>query len=180
MHRAPLLQLLESYLSRFPDEEAVGAQFCDFIRRCEDCFERSLEEGHITGSAWVVDSTGEKVLLTHHRKLNIWVQPGGHADGNADVREVALQEALEETGLDQLSVSEDIFDIDIHRIPARKNEPEHLHYDVRFLVRHEGDGDYVVSEESHDLAWVTVDRIDEVTTEESMLRMADKWRRFGE
>jgi 8-oxo-dGTP pyrophosphatase MutT (NUDIX family) len=103
------------------------------------------------------------------------LQPGGHADGENDVLSVAMKECLEETALSGLEpVSEEIFDLDIHGIPARKTEPAHFHYDVRFLFQNRGDEDYVVTEESHDLAWVEMDRLEDYTTEWSMRRMRDK------
>lgn len=175
MHRKPLLELIRNYAARHPEEEAAVERFEEFINRCPDCFERSLEEGHITGSTWLVDSTGERVLFTHHRKLNKWIQLGGHADGESDIANVAMKEATEESGLDQLVGEPEIFDLDIHTIPARKSDPEHLHYDVRFVIKHSGSGEFVVSEESHDLAWLEIDDIQKVTTEESVLRMQRKW-----
>ena len=175
MIRNPLLSLLATYRDRFPDERDRVDQFADFVRRNPDCFERSLEEGHITGSGWIVDASGTRTLLTHHRKLDLWLQPGGHADGENDVLSVAMKECLEETALSGLEpVSEEIFDLDIHGIPARKTEPAHFHYDVRFLFQNRGDEDYVVTEESHDLAWVEMDRLEDYTTEWSMRRMRDK------
>ncbi|MDF1657125.1 MAG: NUDIX hydrolase [Verrucomicrobiales bacterium] len=175
MHREPLLKLLSQYREGHPGEEDRTNQFIDFVERNPECFERSLQEGHITGSAWIVDSSGKNTLLTHHRKLNIWLQPGGHADGNHDVMAVALQEGLEETGLSELeAVTTAILDLDIHGIPARKDEPSHFHYDVRFLLRQCGGNDYVVSEESHDLAWVPMEKLDDYSEEWSMRRMRRK------
>lgn len=152
-------------------------RFVGFVLEHEDCFERTLLQGHITGSAWVVDPSGSKVLLTHHRKLNKWLQLGGHADGHSNVLEVAKREAEEESGLKELSVIESgIFDVDIHVIPARKLEPEHFHFDIRFAFQAMGDTDYAVSAESLDLKWVPIDQIRDYTTEASMLRMAQKWK----
>lgn len=175
MHRQPLLDLLNQYLGEHHGEEDRTRQFIDFVESNPDCFERSLEKGHITGSAWIIDSTGSETLLTHHRKLNIWLQPGGHADGNPDVLAVAMQEGLEETGLQELKpVTERILDLDIHGIPARKDEPSHFHYDVRFLLQQGGGSDYIVSEESHDLAWVPMEKLEDYTVEWSMRRMRRK------
>ena len=122
-----------------------------------------------------MNADGSQVLLTHHRKLDRWLQLGGHADGDPDVFAVALKEAREESGLSDFeAVIEGIFDLDIHPIPARKSDPEHLHYDVRYLFRATGATDYVVSDESHDLRWVPLDEVTTLTTEDSMTRMVRK------
>jgi hypothetical protein len=170
-----LLHELRAYQQRFPDEAPTVERFINFVEREPQCFQRATVEGHITGSAWIVDDSRRRVLLTHHAKLNRWLQLGGHADGDADVLRVALTEAREESGIAEFSVlMSEIFDLDIHPIPARGNDPEHLHYDVRYaLLAHSTD--YIVTSESHDVAWVDVASIHDYTTEESMLRMARKW-----
>lgn len=173
--RAALADAIERYLQRYPDESDMCERFLDFVRRESGCFQRSTREGHVTGSAWVVDARGSHTLLTHHRKLDKWLQLGGHADGDHDVVRVALTEAREESGItDVRLLHPEIFDLDIHVIPARMNDPEHLHYDVRYVIL-AGNTEHVVGEESHDLAWVPVEQITDFTTEESMLRMARKW-----
>jgi 8-oxo-dGTP pyrophosphatase MutT (NUDIX family) len=177
VHRQPLIDALLAYRDRHPQENDVVDRFLAFVRDQPGCFERSLAAGHITGSAWVVDRSGENVLLTHHRKLDRWLQLGGHADGDPDPLAVAFMEAREESGLDEFeAVSTDIFDLDIHPIPARRDEPEHLHFDIRYVLRATGDTGYTVSEESHDLAWIPLDDISRYTTEPSMLRMLGKWK----
>jgi len=180
MHRQPLLDQLSEYASRHPGEADVICRFTGFVKTESGCFERSLATGHITGSAWVVNADGSEVLLTHHRKLDRWLQLGGHADGENDVLSVAMKEAEEESGLvDFTHIGAGIFDIDIHPIPERKGEPEHLHYDVRYVLRANGKTDYVVSDESHDLRWVKQEEVKTLTTEPSMLRMVEKWLRHG-
>ena len=129
-----------------------------------------------TDAVWIGPQDAERVLLTHHRKLNAWLQLGGHADGDADLSRVALREAEEESGLTDLIVEPAIFDIDRHRIPARPHEPEHWHYDVRYVVRATRGEDFVVGDESHDLAWRRVDElVDSETVDASVRRMAAKW-----
>jgi 8-oxo-dGTP pyrophosphatase MutT (NUDIX family) len=177
VHRLPLLEQLESYLVDHPQEASTTGDFIEFVRGHPDCFERSLAHGHVTGSAWVVNEDGGEVLLTHHRKLDRWLQLGGHADGDPDVLGVAIREAVEESGLAGfVQVGRGIFDLDIHRIPARGSEPAHLHYDVRYVLRPSGSLDFTVSEESHDLRWVPLDRVAELSEDPSMLRMVRKWR----
>ncbi len=132
--------------------------------------------GHLTGSAWLVDAAGERVLLTHHRKLNRWLQLGGHADGDHDLLRVALREAEEESGIDGIKpLSEQIFDLDVHLIPTRANEPEHFHYDVRFLLQCPEGQSPVVSDESHALQWMTIPELSAIDADESVRRMARKW-----
>jgi len=177
VHRKSLLDQLSAYSERQSGEQATVDRFVEFVSTRPDCFERTLLEGHVTGSAWIVDEAGERVLLTHHRKLNAWLQLGGHADGDPDVMAVAIKEAREESGLTDFEpLGEGIFDVDIHLIPERKGVPEHFHYDVRYVLRATGNTDYVVSEESHDLRWVPLDEVASLTRDESMHRMVRKWR----
>jgi 8-oxo-dGTP pyrophosphatase MutT (NUDIX family) len=177
MYRKKLLDLLADYRARYPEEHGTIDRFVTFVETHPTCFERSLAIGHVTGSAWVVNRTGTHTLLTHHRKLHRWLQLGGHADGNPHILEVALQEVREESGILALQpVSDAIFDIDIHGIPARGHEAAHDHYDVRFAIQVTGSEIYTVSDESHALSWVDIEKIGEKTQEESMLRMQRKWQ----
>lgn len=175
-----LRQALEEYRQLCPDEAAEAALFLALMAAAgEDAspFRREFQPGHFTGSAWVVSADGERVLLTHHRKLDLWLQPGGHADGDVDLGRVALREAEEETGVAGLRLENgEIFDIDRHRIPARKAEAEHWHYDLRYVVRAGADERFVVSEESHDLAWRDIVEVSrDAGADASVRRMAQKW-----
>ena len=176
MHRTALIKLLEDYQKRYPNEAQICSEFLDFVKSEKQCFERELEKGHITASAFLLNPTKDKILLTHHKKLNMWLQPGGHADGNSDVHAVAFQEAEEESGLKGLEILDRmILDIDIHDIPARKTEPAHKHYDLRLIIHSPKSEDYIVSDESHDLTWAELSTLEKWTTEESILRMRDKF-----
>lgn len=179
VHRESLLKQLHEYSRRHAEESEITARFIEFVETEPECFERSLGSGHVTGSAWVVNKAGTEVLLTHHRKLDCWLQLGGHADGDPEILSVATREAGEESGLtDFTPVGEGIFDIDIHPIPARLNEPGHLHYDVRYVLRAGGSVEFTVSEESHDLRWVGLEDVKNLTSEPSMARMVEKWSRL--
>ncbi len=179
MHRNNILAKLDSYLKKFPDEQETVNQMVSFVEANKDCFERTLSIGHITGSAWLMDENYERALLTHHRKLDRWLQPGGHADGQSNVLAVAMRESEEESGLAEIEpVSDSLFDIDIHLIPARGNEAEHFHYDCRFLLRSVGSDQYTVSEESDDLAWILLSDMASYTSEVSITRMVDKVRSY--
>ncbi len=174
MHRKGLRALLAAYRVRWPREADTVSRFEAFVDAHPDCFERTCRVGHITGSAWLVDSEGERALLTHHRKLGRWLQLGGHSDGDPDPLAVALREAREESGLAVRALDEAIFDLDVHRIPARGPEAAHLHYDVRFLLV-AGSDRLRKNDESHALQWVPVNGVRTRSGEESVLRMARKW-----
>ena len=175
MQRKALLTLLEQFQSSSPEKLVCQQQFIAFVSENEDCFLRSNLAGHVTGSAWIIDKSQTHCLLMHHRKLNCWLQLGGHADGDSDLLRVATKEALEESGLQKVSpLSEQILDIDIHTIPARHDISEHLHYDARFLFEADMEQPLVSNSESNELAWVPIDRIKEWTTEPSVLQMALK------
>ena len=173
--RRALARALDAYRLRWPVESAV-THFQEFLVGHADAFERQLAIGHFTGSAWLVSADGSRVLLTHHRKLGLWLQLGGHADGDTDLARVALREAEEESGLGGLTIEPTIFDLDRHRIPARGAEPEHWHYDVRYLVHAGANEEFVVGDESHDLAWRAIAEVAEDDgADASVRRMALKW-----
>ena len=173
--RASLVEAILKHKTTYPDEHAFIARFVELLANPR-CFFRDHLPGHITASAWITDSSQTKVLLTHHAKLNRWLQPGGHADGDEDVLRVAAREAKEETGLTSIRFAhKNILDLDIHPIPARGGFPDHDHYDVRFLFVADASEKFTVTEESHDLAWVRLNDLATVTANnQSMLRMAAK------
>jgi 8-oxo-dGTP pyrophosphatase MutT (NUDIX family) len=175
MHRNSFLQLLQNHQPSTQEETQFKQQMIEFVNQNPDCFERSLLIGHITGSAWIVDKSRQYTLLTHHRKLDKWFQTGGHCDGDSDVLNVAMKEALEETGLIDIQVvSSNIFDIDIHEIPERKGVPTHLHYDVRFLLEADMNEPLIISSESSDLAWVELSKVSQLNDNQSIMRMVCK------
>ena len=168
---------LAGYRRSWPGEGQSIDEFEALLATGEgiDLFRRERRVGHFTGSAWLVSADGARVLLTHHRKLNRWLQLGGHADGDGNLAAVALREAEEESGLPGLLLEGGVFDLDRHLIPARGNEPAHWHYDVRFVVR-ATDENFHVSDESNSLAWKSIAKIAaDVSADESMRRMAMKW-----
>jgi 8-oxo-dGTP pyrophosphatase MutT (NUDIX family) len=175
MNRQPLLNLLRQHLPADPNEQAMTQATIAFVEQHPDCFERSLLIGHITGSAWILSPNHQQTLLIHHRKLDRWLQLGGHADGDPDVAAVALREAQEETGLTSVRlVSPAIFDVDIHPIPARNAVPEHLHYDIRFLLEADPNELFGISDEIKNIQWISLEMIKNYTNSESILRMMRK------
>lgn len=175
MTRQNLLDQLDLYIPDDSYEGVMCRRLRHFVATEEHCFERSLAVGHITGSAFVVDADRTHTLLHHHGKLDKWLQLGGHADGETDILGVAMREAQEESGLTDIRpVTRAIFDVDIHTIPARGAEPEHLHFDIRYLLEADRSHPLDITPESKALAWVPLTHVATLTQEESMLRMVRK------
>lgn len=179
-------QLMPSFHSEswFSEERELKTlnEMKAFFHQETNPFERSCLKGHFTASCLLVNPKTKQFVLTHHRKLGLWLQLGGHADGMENLAEVALKEAEEESGLKKLSFSRSLMsegnplpvDFDIHVIPASKKDPEHLHLDVRFIVEAE-DCALKISDESLDLKWFTAEEAGEVSDEESLLRLIKKY-----
>lgn len=166
---------LEAYRGHDEREEAMRLRTIAFIASDPGAFERTTPAGHVTASAWIVDPTRTHALLLHHRKLERWLQPGGHVDGDTDVRGAALREAREESGLRTLRfVHDGVYDVDIHRIPARAGEPAHEHFDIRFALEADPREPLRGNLESYELRWVALDALDAYAVDESVLRLAAK------
>ena len=176
-------EALIDYRRRWPGEAGVVTMFEELLAARDDTpasnpFMRERLAGHLTASSWLVDRSGHRVLLTHHRKLDRWLQLGGHADGDIDLPRVALREAEEESGIDGLALEGGLFDLDRHWIPERGDVPGHWHYDARYVVRAGASEDFVVSAESLDLAWRDIEAIaEDPEADASLRRMARKWLR---
>jgi len=163
------------------EESAYVARARDFVIAHADCFHCDLWPAHVTGSAWVVSPSRDRVLLLHHRKHDQWFQPGGHTDCDSDILRVALRETSEETGLDPSHirlVDDAIFDVDIHTIPASVRGPRHKHIDIRFLVEMDDDLRIPGNDESHQLLWVRLWQVAQFNNNRSTHRMVEKTRRL--
>lgn len=173
--RSELIDHLLSYTTIFKEEEKFIPQFLQLLESPKS-FHRDHLPGHITGSAWIIDNDRSHVLLVHHAKLNKWLQPGGHADGDENVLHVSKREAEEETGLTNLNLFvPTFFDLDIHPIPARNDFPEHLHYDIRFAFIASRQDKVVISDESHDVQWIRMENVGDLTQRNpSIMRMVKK------
>ncbi len=175
MKRTALLSLIETYVPSAGIEAAMYLETREFVLANPDCFERTLQIGHVTASGWVVSAQRDRVLLMHHRKLDRWFQPGGHCDGESDVVFVARKEVEEETGISDLKpLLDGIFDIDIHLIPASSKDPAHYHYDIRFLFEADPAQQLIINSESKDLKWVLLNDIAHLNNSESIMRMVGK------
>jgi 8-oxo-dGTP pyrophosphatase MutT (NUDIX family) len=167
--------LLNKYLPTDKKEIDYKEKMLQLLDNEPLCFSRELLSGHFTASAFIVNQQKTHSLLIKHAKLNSWLQPGGHCDGDPDVENVAIKEVVEETGLVvEKSPNPKIFDLDIHTIPERKGVPEHLHYDVRFLFIVNENEKIQISDESTDLKWIPFSEIESYNIDESVRRMVEK------
>ena len=173
--------------NNYRERETTIDEIISFVKDNENCFYRNCLKGHITSSALVVNHDFTKILLTYHAKLNKWLQLGGHCDGENIVYQSALREAKEESGLTSIDFIDIVnfpnilseaeipqpFDVDIHYIPERKNEPGHFHYDIRYLLLSK-DENIIISDESLDLKWIQINEIGFYSNEVSCLRQIEK------
>ena len=179
MHRTPVVQLLDAYLRRWPEEANTVDRIRRLVTHHTDCLLRSCPPGHITASGWIVSHDHSAFLLTHHRKLDRWLQLGGHVDGENQLHRAALREAREESGLRELEFHLEAgrilpLDLDVHPIPAHQDEPEHEHHDIRFLLVAGPDQELIISEESKDLRWFQNQDLERVAGDQSVLRLGRK------
>ncbi len=172
-----LLNILRSKLNKFfdfnrklellRDDILTSASNTQFFNRNNSC--------HFTASGWLINSDGSKAFLMKHKKLNMWLQPGGHCDGNLNTLYVAKKEVIEESGFtDVEAISEDIFDIDYHVIPKTEKTPEHMHYDIRYLFRTNQET-LIGNEESTEVKWITKEENEE-NYHFGLRRMIKKWK----
>ena len=178
----PRIQTLNTILQAHTpacDEEAVyRGRMLELLGSSGDPFSRNhFQPGHFTASGFILSPDSQSLLLIHHRKLDRWLQPGGHVDPqDTDLFAAACREVCEEVGIDGVSVAgEGIFDLDIHPIPARKTDPAHEHFDVRFLLRAES-MDFKRNDETHDAAWTPLGELTQRMTDPAELRVIRKLR----
>ena len=169
-----LKKSINIYIKKYP-KEIAALEILDFLKT-DNCFSKDNQNGHFTGSAWIVSPDKNHILMTHHKKLGMWLQLGGHADGEMNLFKVALREAREESGIWSFNaLDNEIFDIDIHQIPPYKNNLAHKHYDIRFLLEADPQSSKVIiSHESYDVSWIPINKVAELNPEDSIKRMLKK------
>lgn len=178
-----LQRWLREYRAADQTENAHLAQMRDLSAHQNSWRRGHFNPGHFTASAFLTSPTLDRLLLIFHPKLHLWLQPGGHIEAQDEgVLQAAERELREETGLSRFemhSACPGIFDVDVHTIPARKNEPSHLHFDVRFLFVTTGAEEVRTEAQITAHSWVFLDEAVE-KSDASVARAAQKLRCLGE
>ncbi|MBI1367367.1 MAG: NUDIX domain-containing protein [Planctomycetes bacterium] len=182
---AHVLELLNRYEAYDARERHHFRRMIKLAQDAADPFSRKLfEPGHFTASAFIVSPDARSLLLILHSKLHRWLQPGGHIDAaDTNILEAARRETREETGvvdMDAVPLNRvQLFDLDIHPIPAnpKKDEPAHEHFDLRFLFRAKTT-ELVAADDAHDARWVDLRQITQEFTDASVMRALEKLRRL--
>ena len=159
-------------LSSSSESDLAREKILEFITEHNDALHRTCLEGHSTGSAMIIESSYERVLVMLHKKLGIWLQPGGHADGEGYLSNVAFREAFEETGINNLALWTTAIDCDVHKIPEFGDEKEHFHFDLTYLLLAPEKAVIKRNHESTDMRWVTLEELKALTGEERLQRIA--------
>lgn len=165
-------------------EQAFRARMLALLEERHDVFARSsFSPGHFTASAFILSPDDGELFLIRHPKLGLWLQPGGHVEpSDEDVLAAARREVEEEAGLADAALHPacpGVFDVDIHPIPARKDEPAHEHFDVRFLFRAPDKAAVRAGDEVHGGRWVALDAIEDAGSDGSVARAVAKVTRLA-
>jgi 8-oxo-dGTP pyrophosphatase MutT (NUDIX family) len=191
MSLSSLISSLENHGEKFPEEKVYADSMVSFLsQKREKAFHNfHWDDGHFTASMLVTNPEFTRVLLIFHKKLQKWLQFGGHSDDSPNILATAIRECHEESGIIEepeiFSYHGDqflpIFDLDIHSIPPdAKGRPEHKHYDIRFLgiVR-----DTVVLsrqlDETEDIRWFNITEVEKYIEEDGLLRMIEKIKKLA-
>ena len=167
---------IKCYSQKHPEDEGLSTRFIEFISANKDCFSRSCTFGHVTVSAWMENQSGDRFLLTKHKKFKRWLQLGGHIENSSDLLLETFREIKEESGLTNLRLkTRGIFDLGLCYVPDFQKVRAHYHYDVRFLVTAlQSEDDIRISDESDDLQWFE----NVPSGSEDLQKMFTKWKKL--
>lgn len=172
---ANIFEKLNLYFKSSIEQENLYKKYLSVEAIGNELFNRKNYPFHFTASAWILDSERSNTLLIYHKKIQKWIQPGGHADGETNLAKVALKEAFEETGLQSLTlINDDIFDFDFTPIEALLDVPAHIHLDVRYAIEADKNEIVLESAESEGVNWIPLQQLLIESEDAGVLRMCKK------
>ena len=173
-----LLKQFKNYKIENSSEKEVAEKYIEFLEKIwEKWFYRENLEGHFTASIVVVNEDITKTLLMHHKKLNRWLNFWWHADWEIDLENVAIRELEEEAWItiSKSDLLKDFIDLDLQIIPERKSEPEHFHYDVRYVVKIDENTKFIKQEEEvNDIKWFSIEELEKENLSPWVLKIIQK------
>jgi 8-oxo-dGTP pyrophosphatase MutT (NUDIX family) len=172
--QAALVAALDAHRPISPQEEADVARIRALLDGDgADPWSRELPM-HVTASALVLHPPTGRVLLRWHERMGSWLQVGGHADpGEDDPAAIALREAAEETGLDDLAhfpdpAADRLVHVVVVPVPAGKGEPAHEHADLRYLLTTDHPANVIPETATASLRWLSLDAARSVVQEDNL------------
>ena len=167
-----IMQALTAYRPWNEQEKRDRMNMLAALSTTPDPFTRDNEVMHFTGSSWIVNRDGSRVLMAYHNLYNAWAWTGGHADGDRDLLVVALREAREETGIHARPVTESIFSLETLTVDGHEKRgryvPSHLHLNVTYLLMaDEAEAIRAKTDENAAVRWFTL--------EDALTNCAEPW-----
>ncbi|MGW8398904.1 NUDIX hydrolase [Streptomyces lydicus] len=169
---AEAARVLKEWPAPSPDQDQLRLAYLDHLAAHRDGMWKPCKEGHLTASALVIDPAAGRVLLTLHRKLEMWLQMGGHCEPeDASLADAALREAREESGIARglTLLSGGPVRLDRHRTPCA------VHLDVQYAALAPEGAVAAISDESLDLKWFAYDEVPGVA-DTSVVRLVEATR----
>lgn len=166
-----LYKYITEYVPTNEQEARDKEMMLKYLTSGEECFTRENQSAHFTASIWTVNQARTKTLMVYHNLYDSWSWIGGHADGEEDLRAVALRELQEETGIKNAKlVTPDVFSLEILAVSGHmkkgKYVPSHLHLNVTFLAEADEKEVLIVNEnENSAVKWWTFEEALKVSKE---------------
>ena len=164
-YKKQLIEDINKYIPFNEEEEKDKIVILNALRSKYDYFNRTNLFAHFSASAWVLSKDKKKILMAYHNIYDSWSWLGGHADGNYNLKEVALKEVKEESGLNNIRLlSEDIFSLEVLTVDGHYKKGEyvnsHLHLNITYLIEADDKEEIrIKDDENSDIAWFDIDEV---------------------
>jgi 8-oxo-dGTP pyrophosphatase MutT (NUDIX family) len=161
-------------------EEVDQKLIVDFIKKNDNSLTRDNKVAHVSSSGFILNKRMDKALMVYHKIYRSWSWTGGHADGESDLLKVALEEAKEETGIENVKpLTEKIVTLDVLPVPSHfkhgKFVSAHLHLSIAYvLIADDTDRLIVKEDENSGVKWMKIKDIEKEVNELDMKLVYNK------